>query len=312
MPIATNKTYEGKDDEMLTIAENGWYHCGLLQAVFVAADTRYTVPFITAQQANVVTVRNMPTYQARIAAKKAFRAAMLTDLKKILSMILLFKNYISNAISNVALRDIALAAMGYNYYEVAGGRDWDVVKAMLVSANAYGAANSVMLLAAGMPATFLADLAALSVDFNSHYSSFLAESAAALVATETRRVALNAVYVELMIMFNLAQLLPLTPAQKKEFNYAYQLQAISGGPTGNRGYVYDILTGLPIAGVMVEIPSENIMVFTDADGAWEVNVRNGNYGIRFTPPSGTNYQVINDTIVVLVNTMSRRDFFMSA
>lgn len=308
------KPYKGTDTEMRSIGKTMWTQCALYQALFAAVSPDITTVYINARLAAIVAAANLPDFQARVQLRKDLRDFMEVDSVEILRIYRLMVYYATNAITVPSQLANAINAMGKAYVKGVEDFDWESCESILLSLNLFATNNATLLSTSGnMPASYLTELATITTTFTDHYADFKTEDAAVLVATQTRRLAHNAIYTDLKRMFKLSRLLPLTPAARKEFNYAYQYRAISGALAGTKGHIYSAATLAPIAFARIEFTDIGVVVYTDADGAFIIHAASGSHDVNITAPNpsvGPAYMPYNDTVFVTAFTVSTRDFYL--
>ena len=268
---------------------------------------------MSAKKAAVAAAANLPDFQARNAVAEAIRLSLAADNVAVLNLFQRLKLYISVAFPANQWQ-IEWNAAGWDKYAAARKEDWDSTALMLIDMDNYVAAHSVVLLAgANMPVGFGAGLTTLTASFTANHYSFVQAREAALVATETKVMANNTIYTDLMVMFGAGKLLGFSAALVKQFTFASLLQLISGrGVSGLRGFVLSAATGEPIENASLKISSLGIHVFSDSDGSYMLSsIPAGNYVIEVSAAMlgiGVSYITQSVSVSVKIGTVSGLDF----
>lgn len=313
--MATNisANYSCKQGELYTICNLGWDACAANIAAFTALSAVYNVSLISARKAAITAAANLPDFQARNAIAETIRLYLAADNIQIMNLFQRLKHYISIAFP-ASQWQIAYDAAGWTEYLAASREDWDSTSLMLINMNNYVSANSAALLAgANMPTGFAATLATLTTSFTTNHYNFIQAREAAALATETKLIANNAIYTDLMTMFSAARLLGFSPALTKQFTFASLLQLISGvGTSGITGYVLSAATGDPIENASLKINSLGIHVFSNSDGSYTLSsIPSGNYTVEVSAPNptiGPSYITQSVPVTVNLGTISALDF----
>lgn len=287
--------------ELYTILRAGWQACSSNLATFTAFSAAYTAPLIAARLADVDSAELLPDFQARNSIAQNLRVDLQAANNDCLLVFRQLQRYISYAFPAAQYQAQSDAAGGV-YYNEAQNENWDSTAAMLVSMTNFIAVNSAALLAnTNMPTTFPAKVTAFAATFNGTHARFLAAENDAFVATETKVLANNQCYQDLIEMFKDARYLGFSPATMKQFTFSSLLSLISsGGASVLRGTVTDAITGLPVAGAVIDLTNLGVSVVSDVNGNYEfAGVPAGTYNVNCT---ASGYVLFAGVVVVTVST----------
>lgn len=292
--------YNCRMSELYTILRAGWNACSVHLATFTAFSAAYTAPLIAARLADIDSAELLPDFQARNSIAQNLRTDLQVANNHCLLVFRQLQRYISYAFPASQYQAQSDAAGGI-YYNEAQNENWDSTAAMLVSMTNFIAANSAALLAnANMPATFQAKVVGFQGVFNDTHAHFIAAENDAFVATETKVLANNQCYEELITMFRDAKYLGFSTATMKQFTFSALLSLISsGGASILRGTVTDAITGLPIAGAVIDLTNLGVSVVSDVNGDYEfTSVPGGTYNVNCT---ASGYVLFAGVVVVTVS-----------
>lgn len=295
--------YNCRMSELYTILRAGWQACSVNLSVFTAFSAAYTAPLIAARLHDVNSAELLPDFQARNSIAQNLRVDLQRANNDCLLVFRQLQRYISYAFPANQYQAQSDAAGGI-YYNEAQNENWDSTVAMLVSMTNFITANSAALLAnTNMPAVFPAKVVAFAATFGGTHARFLAAENDAFVATETKVLANNQCYEELIAMFKDAKYLGFSPATMKQFTFSSLLSLISsGGASVLRGTVTDSVTGLPVAGAVIDLTNLGVSVISDVNGNYEfTGVPAGTYNVNCT---ASGYVLFAGVVVVTVSTLA--------
>jgi len=300
--------YNCRMSELYSILRMGWYACSAHLATFTAFSAAYTAPLIAARQHAIDLAELLPDWQARNSIAQNLRVDLQAANSDCLLVFRQLQRYISYAFP-ASQHQAQYDAAGYQYYAEAQNENWDSTVAMMVSMSNFITANSVALLAnSNMPAGFSASVTGFQTVFNDTHTDFLTAENEAFVATETKVNANNACYQDLIEMFKDAKYLGFSTATMKQFTFSALLSLISsGGASILRGTVTDAITGLPVAGAVIELTNLGVSVVSDMNGDYEfTSVPAGTYNVNCT---ASGYLLFAGVVVVTVSTTTATTTF---
>lgn len=306
--MVVQAVYNCKMSELYTILRLGWAACSAHLATFTAFSAAYTAPLIASRIHDVDSAELLPDWQARNSIAQNLRTDLQAANVDCLLVFRQLQRYISYAYPP-AQHQAQWDSAGYPYYNDAQNENWDSTAAMLVSMSNFIAVNSVALLAgANMPVTFSATVTGFQTTFNTLHANFLSAENDAFVATETKVIANNQCYNDLIEMFKDARYLGFSPATMKQFTFTQLLQLVSsGGGSVLKGNITDSATGLPLAGVSVELTNLGVSVVSDVNGNYQfTQIPSGNYNVSAVL---SGYQLFTGVAVVTVSTTTTTSTF---
>jgi hypothetical protein len=182
------------------------------------------------------------------------------------------KRYISKAFVP-PLHKTRFEEAGFDYYDKAGGDDWEACQGLLLSGVNFISKHSADLLAnLNMPVAFENDFKNGKNAFFDKHQQFLDSEETARIATETRQLACNEVYTNCMSMcLDGQEIFKNSDAIRKQFVFDEILFLVSGtGTAGFKGTAKDAVTGLPLAGVLFTLKGSDKTALSDADGKFSI------------------------------------------
>jgi len=207
------------------------------------------------------------------------------------------KRYINTSFPEAAIK-ARLEEAGAQRYEKAANYNWEELRMMNVEANNFLTLHAATLAAGNnMPLAFPANYATAATSFATKYEAFIESEEQAVVATNTKITANNALHEKLMNMFKDGQEIFKTQEQiKRQFVLDTVLGLISNpGAAGLRGKVISAQDLLPIANATIEILNTSYTTNTNAEGNYLIKpLATGSYDIRFSAPPTYRDKVIQN------------------
>jgi len=260
-PLSSNRplpVYDCKQNELYSAALIGWKSFTNQQTAFEAFNTIYTVAFGTTAKAAVESAKQLPDEFQRSEAHKNLRLQLENKRDDILIKWQQLESFINHAFSGDEYKNKVLSA-GQSYYGPAANADWESVSSLLVDAISFITDNSADLTTGGMPLTFAGELGILNTDFNALYEAFTDAEQDEPEETDDKVTANNAVYRDLMKMFDDGQKIFRNDASvKARFTFSTVLQLIGGGTASDwAGYeVEDYFIGPGESVIVGTIPTD--------------------------------------------------------
>ena len=265
-PIAK---YHCTQAELYAICTIGWNSYLENQPDFEAFSTLYTVPFGDAALLKVEDAKNLPDFQARNKATETAYILMGQKAEEGLAKWRALRSYIKASFPPELYKPNVEAA-GEEHYNKAMTRNWGETELMFTSALAFITDNTAELTLGGMPPTFQADLDAIKVDFDKQYSRFTDFGQDEHEGTDAKVEANNAIYADLLRMFEDGQVIYEQDASKRErFIFARVKASITNNPTTNpntvdpnsvviAGTATDAATFNPVQGATIQASSPSL------------------------------------------------------
>lgn len=301
----TTANYNCNTQELYSAARLGWDSCSEQLTDFASFKAKYTAALITAKLAEIDNAANLPDDQARAAKAESERISLTQIADTCLANWQKLKRYIADAFSPEQQKP-NLEAAGYQYYEKAGNYNWDSLQGLLTSGQTYITANLAALQAnQNMPAAFATSFQTDKTEFDTLHQQFLQSEELSQQGTETKIVANNLVYSNLISMFLDGQEIYKTnEVLKKQFVFDQVLNLVSGtGTAGVKGYITADDTNAPIVGARIEIEQNGKSATTDQDGKYQIlQVGANTYNIKIGAEGFTSKLVEN--IVIKPGTVS--------
>lgn len=296
--MATQAIYAMKQAELYTICLMAWDSCTAHLTDFTAFSAGYTSASVLARKAQIASAKALPDYQARNSQAETLRVGLLTVNDSCCSLWQKLKRYITYAYAS-NLWQINYDAAGMEYYATASNYNWDSTEQLMNAGKAFITANSAALLAnANMPATFSATFSAATLDFTTKHQAYLQEREDVRIDTQTKVLANNQIYTNLVAMLADGKLIYDTnPAIRNEFTLTTLMSIVSNsGLSGVKGTVADSVSRAPLAGVTITIIELNLNTTTDVNGFYTIDAPSGSYtleasGVGITTPITVSFTI---------------------
>ena len=268
------KSFPGSMSTMYETSRILIQNCIANQATFGAFKAMYTVAYFDSIVDAIAAAEAMPSEEARALEHATIRNAMQGKGHECLRAWQSLKRYIKSAMPE-ALWDANWNAAGWNSYADAANFNWDKMNELMVNGSVYLAAHADELKAnENMPDAFAASFDALKAEFALLYDSFIHARENAVVGTQDKMVANNAVYARVIACAEDGQFLfEDNEAMRKQFSYDAVSELVS--PSGSSTLIVtvtDAETTMPLAGAEVHVNGTDRTVITDAEGRAEIGV----------------------------------------
>jgi hypothetical protein len=258
------RDYPCGQQDLYTVTETGWGSFAQHLPQFENLSTKYLAATGTDQLAAVAAARDLPDEDSRDEVHKTLRVQMKGLADNCLIKWSNMDTYIRDGFPEDEYENKRIAA-GYNYYTSAAHDNWDDVKGLMQNGLLFLNANAAALTTpGGMPATFAVDFAAVKDAFELKYQAFLQAEEESKVLTDEKILANNALYQNLMKMFEDGKkIFREDAAVREQFTFDRVWSLVSGGSSGGTGipatvielggYIYDMETGVPISGAQLTV-----------------------------------------------------------
>ena len=296
--MATQALYAMKQAELYTICLMAWDSCSAHLTDFTAFSAGYTAPAITGRKAQVLAAKALPDYQARNSTAEIMRVQLIDTNKASCDLWQKLKRYISYAFPSSQWQ-IQWDAAGMNYYLNASNLNWDSTEQLMNAGKAFITANSAaLLLNNNMPAGFAATFTTATTTFTARHQAYLQEREDVRIDTQTKIVANNQIYSNLIAMLADGKIIyENDPAVKNEFTLTTLMSIVSNsGLSGVKGTVADAVSRNPKAGATVTIIELNLTTTTDVNGFYQIDAPSGSYtlevsGLGIVTPVTTSFVI---------------------
>ena len=276
------REYPCGQQDLYTVVETGWGSFTQHLSRFENMSTKYSAATGTAQLAALEAARALPDEDNREEVHKTFRVEMKSLAATCLIKWSNLGTYIRDGFSEDVYDNKRLAA-GYNYYASASHENWGDMKGLMQDGLLFLNANTTVLTDdGGMPATFAAEFEAAKDAFELKYQAFLQAEEDAKVLTDQKVRANNALYRDLMKMFEDGKkIFREEAAIREQFTFDRVLSLVSGRSSTTSSsipatvvelgvFIYDEETELAIAGArftVINTPSgASISALSNAEG----------------------------------------------
>jgi len=245
----------------------------------------YTEEYINGQELYVKVVKELPTLQARKNAASLANIQLQADNQAVRSLLQYLKSYIQFAYPDKVIMEAQFKAAGLKDY-TDNPNNWPNTDSMIRNAKQFLSNNATKLAeGSNMPAGFPAEFTAVSDQFYTAWSDFIAKEKAKTDGTATQEDGLEILLNALNLMLNLGQrVFEFEPVERKKFVRKYLLNEVrSRHHAAIQGTVKLSTTGKPMAGVRVEIEGvEDAFAITNEKGRYSINIVGGDtYNVRF-------------------------------
>lgn len=234
---------------------------------------KYTAGFVADFKLKIKTARELPDVEQRSTKHELMRIELVqyTDTKVRKDMGAL-RLYIRDAYEDPEVRRVKLQDAGFNDYESAMNYNWEKLRAMLLKADVFIAANTVDLEGlGGMPAGFGALISGHRAIIDEQVPQFLNEKENTPQGTQEKVIASNIVYrMAILICEDGQHVFADNPAKQKQFVWDSIMEIVT--PTGKAGLKFDVkangtFVAVANAKVTVQRPGfEALETFTDSNG----------------------------------------------
>lgn len=281
------RDYPCGQQDLYTITETGWGNFAQHLSKFESLSTKYSAATGTAQLAAVASARALPDEDAREEVHKTLRLQMKGLADTCLIKWSDMGTYIRDAFPEDEYENKRLAA-GYNYYDSAAHKNWDDVKGLMQAGLLFLNGNATALTDdGGMPLTFVADYEAAKDAFELKYQAFLQAEEETKVMTDEKILANNALYKDLMKMFEDGKKVSREDAAiREQFTFDRVWALVAGGSTASGSvpatvvelglYLYDAETNLPIEGGVFTVSNApggvSISATSNAEGLIQMTI----------------------------------------
>lgn len=283
-PIAL---YSCTQAQLYSVCRAGWVSLDENIIDFSDHSSIYTPPLASARVLAIEVAEQLPDFQERnepsetdfILLKEA-HGPCLTQWKKL-------RSHIKHAFAE-SLHKPKIESAGYDHYAKAANLNWSETKSLMNSGKNFIDNNTPVLAAAGMPAAFTVTFNDARTAFIDLYDAFTDASQDQQEATDIKINANNAIYKDLMSMFEDGQLIyEKNPAKRDRFIFARVLAIVTttssnAGTTPAdtiiiAGKVVEAITLIPISNASVNATvggsTATFGVVTDSNGIYELPIR---------------------------------------
>lgn len=282
-----NPTYRCTQAELYAVARSGWNSFTTYLSNFEAFRGYYDAAYATTAKAEITAAEALPSEQARYANSEVMRTEMVALADDCCARWQTMKRYINTSFPEAAIK-ARLEEAGALRYEKARSYNWEELRMMNVEANNFLTLHAATLAAGNnMPLSFPANYATDATAFATKYEAFIESEEQAVVATNTKITANNALHEKLMNMFKDGQEIFKGEEQiKRQFVFETVLGLITNpGAAGLRGKVISAQDLTPIANATVEILNTSYTSTTDAGGNYLIKpLAVARYDVRFSAP----------------------------
>jgi hypothetical protein len=266
--------------ELYTICRMGWNSFIANIAVFSNFLTTYTAQFGQDALDEIDAAEAMPEFQERNEATELALVDLKQAGKKSLFHWKSLKRYIRVSFPEEDHKAMWESA-GEDHYEMANQKNWGELRNMLTAGQNFIVANTALLVAGGMPATFAASYAGSRTIYNDALTNFTNLELDEVEGTDQKVIANNLLYNRLMDMFeDGTHLFEDVPAKRERFVFTHLKEIITN--PGNSSGANDIViagtmtdggTFLPLASkelkVKVVETEEELTLLTNAEGMFK-------------------------------------------
>ncbi|MDX8407203.1 MAG: carboxypeptidase-like regulatory domain-containing protein [Mariprofundaceae bacterium] len=307
MPLTTNRPlahYTCAQPELYAACEIGWQNYADNLAAFTAFSPLYDAAFGTTALAAVAAAQAIPDFQARSESTETGHVFLIQSADAAILKWKAMRQYIKKTFPPEVFK-AKLEAAGYLYYPLATNRNWEHLKNMMQSGDAFITANSVDMLAAGMPVAFQADYQAAMATFLANYAQFTNAYENIAQGTDAKLIANNKCYDDLIAMFEDAVLIFAKDAAKRElFIFTRVMDVVTNqlhpnqAPATFSGTITNSFDLAPLAGVTVTISELALQTISDAAGQFSIdNFAPGSYTVLFLKAGFTQRTMIDYIIL---------------
>lgn len=270
MSMNTN-IYPCSQADLYTVCRTGWNNCMEKLNEFSSFSTQYNAAFVQQKLQDIDAAEGLANEQLRYTQAEMLRHQLELQADKCLKLWQMLKRHILKAFADPDDQETQIDAAGQALYARAAQKNWDSVQALMVAASQYLDIYEGNLQQTGMPATFKNDVVQNRQNFTQLHQQFIQEGEASMQKTADKILANNAIYRDLITMFEDGQILfDRTSPDFKQFSFDYILtNIVAVSSAGAKGFVLDKITNLPIANAQISLVNKNKTTTTDSDGRFE-------------------------------------------
>jgi len=270
--MKVGKEYPGAMSTMYATSRILMENCKTNQATFAAFKGLYTQAYFDSIIDAIDAAQALPSDEARSLEHITLRNDLTAMAKSCLSKWQALKLYIKTAYAE-ALWTANWNAAGWNSYADAGNNNWDKVSELMSEGSVYLSTHADELKEnENMPDAFVAEFDALADEFNATYSLFIHAREDAMVGSESKVEANNAVYARVIACGEDGQFLfEDNEAMRRQFSYSAISELVS--PSGSSTLIVTVTnaeTGMALSGAEVHVDGTERTVVTNADGRAEI------------------------------------------
>ena len=302
--------YKCSQDELYEVCRAGWQSYSDELASFTALKALYTAALATTRIAAIDAAEALPDDQARGADHEVKRVGLRNQATTCLNLWLQLDRYIDTAYTDKTIKKARREEAGSNDYADASSENWEKTKSLLLSGKNFIAAHTAELTAgSNMPAGFSATYNAARTAFLPLLTAFINSEQGTKTGTEAKVVANNAVYGDLINMFQDGSFIfKLVPDKKPKFSFNGVLGLVSSpGAAGLHVLVSEAVSFNPLANASVSMQPAGqpaVVLQTGADGVCDFDsLAVGDYTLSVSLPTYVSQSV---AVVIKVGVHSRR------
>ena len=302
--------YKCSQDELYEVCRAGWQSYLDEIASFTPLKALYTVALATTRNTAIDAAEVLPDDQARGADHEVKRVGLRNQATTCLNLWLQLDRYIDTAYTDKTIRKARREEAGSGDYAEAANGNWEKLKSLLLSGKNFISAHTAELTAGGnMPAGFSATYNAARTAFLPLLTAFINSEQGTKTGTEAKVVANNAIYGDLINMFQDGSFLfKSNPDKKPKFSFNAVLGLVSSpGVAGLHVLVSEVVSFNPLANASVSMQQAGlpaVVLQTGVDGVCDFgSLAVGDYTLSVSLPT---YVSQNIPVVIKVGVHSRR------
>jgi len=271
------RKYSCSQTELYQICHTGWQSYLDNVAAFTAFNANYDAAYGAAAIAEIDAAQALPDFQQRDYVSESLRIQLVQQADAAIILWKTLRSHIAKAFPAPNF-ETSMEAAGIQYYDDAVRYDWEELKQMLLSGQAFITANTAALSAIGMTVAFPTDYQNAYTQFNTTLTNFLAAEQEGKQGTDEKIIANNNIFDKLNMMFDDGQIIFINDAATRErFMYSKVRQLISNQPGNDdeenqltfSGYLTDNENNEPIVDAVFTVGT--VTFTTDEDGYFEQN-----------------------------------------
>jgi len=289
---ANKRKFTCSPADLYAVARQGWDYYDAVQPLFAERNSMFTPELSANARQRINDAEAMPNEEARREPSSTALVEMKDLNEAVTTQWQILEFAIRQAFPATAM--IELNAAGYPYYQEALSEQWGNAESLIVATNEYlKIKESTLVNEGGLPAAFTVNFTNLGKDFTTVRQEKISATGSAKSGTTNKIAADNAVYEELMMMFNMGKIIyRKNEAELWKFTFERLLDEVRGKhPASLAGVVADevarkAIVNATITAVLLDdaLIATEYTATTDEKGRFELKMQAGDFQVTITAP----------------------------
>ena len=313
-------SYSCAQPDLYLACRNGWWLCQKHLAAFAAVKPKYTEGYVQESLDAIDITDLLPDVNARYTEYDLVRMSLLKCNTDIINQFMLLLGYIDDAYPSEE-RDIMYRSAGSAFLAKAKNNNWASMAGLLSAAvpflekyqDTLEATVKTPSVKNNMPAIFTEKFKGLASIFNGLYKEYKDTDGAGIDKTSEKIEANNAIYKDLISMFDDAKrIFNDTPELKSEFNFPNMLSKVRGNkPAGIIGKVTGADKKTIIEKVTITIKGTDKVASSNDKGRYEITPVTASKSKYTVIAEAEGFEpAVSEEVTIKSGIMSRVNFIM--